>query len=83
VYLKPMHENPELSWFDTTGRIVADPASAAAKTHFRRSRGFLRALGEAIRRRRWRPPRERASETRVISESHDEAEQENAHRADS
>src|SRR5918994_687844 len=30
VYLKPMHENPELSWFDTTGRIAADPASAGA-----------------------------------------------------
>jgi hypothetical protein len=25
VYLKPMHENPEVSWFETTGRTVADP----------------------------------------------------------
>jgi hypothetical protein len=27
VYLKPMHENPEVSWFDTTGRDVEAPAA--------------------------------------------------------
>ena len=23
---EPMHENPEASWFDTTGRVMAEPA---------------------------------------------------------
>jgi hypothetical protein len=84
VYLKPMHENPELSWFDTTGRIAADPASAGApKARFPRSRGILRALGRVVGRGHRRPPREMGSETQVVTpESQDEAEQENAHRAD-
>jgi hypothetical protein len=26
VYLKPMHEDPQLSWFDTTGNVVLEEA---------------------------------------------------------
>jgi hypothetical protein len=29
VYLKPMHENPELSWFETTGRAAEDAETPA------------------------------------------------------
>jgi hypothetical protein len=29
VYLKPMHEDPETSWFETTGRLVEDEPIAA------------------------------------------------------
>jgi hypothetical protein len=36
VWLKPMHENPELSWFETAGRITGDVASVPA------SRSYLR-----------------------------------------
>jgi len=28
VYLKPMHENPEQSWFDTTGKVTESPTPA-------------------------------------------------------
>jgi hypothetical protein len=81
VYLKPMHENPELSWFDTTGRVVADPASAStSKARFRRSHGILRALGTAIGRHRRGPQRELESESR--GEGQDEAQRE-VHRTDS
>ena len=31
VYLKPMHENPEQSWFDTTGRIGLDAPVAPSR----------------------------------------------------
>jgi hypothetical protein len=41
VYLKPMHENPEQSWFDTTGRIGLDTAVARSP---RKPLGLLRAL---------------------------------------
>jgi hypothetical protein len=32
VYLKPMHENPEVSWFDTTGKIAASLAHGVEGT---------------------------------------------------
>src|SRR5206468_3015336 len=31
VYLKPMHEDPELSWFETTGKAAADKADGPPK----------------------------------------------------
>jgi hypothetical protein len=31
VYLKPMHENPELSWFETTGRIAGASSCIGAE----------------------------------------------------
>ena len=49
VYLKPMHENPEVSWFDTTGRVVAEPAAEHSRPRFRRLRGFWRVLTAAPR----------------------------------
>jgi hypothetical protein len=55
VYLKPMHENPELSWFETTGRlgteptVIADPAAP-----FQRRRSAFHALAQALRRGRVR-----------------------------
>jgi len=51
VYLKPMHENPELSWFDTTGRAADEvPSPRLAKPRFPRSRRILRALRQALAR---------------------------------
>src|SRR4029077_10351919 len=41
VYLKPMHENPEQSWFDTTGRVGLDAVVAASP---RKQIGVLRAF---------------------------------------
>ncbi|PYQ01279.1 MAG: hypothetical protein DMF83_26065, partial [Acidobacteria bacterium] len=31
VYLKPMHEDPELSWFETTGKAVGDKAERSKR----------------------------------------------------
>jgi len=31
VYLKPMHEDPELSWFETTGRAATDKADGPSE----------------------------------------------------
>ena len=31
VYLKPMHENPEVSWFETTGRVAAASSCMGAE----------------------------------------------------
>ncbi len=40
VYLRPMHENPEVSWFETTGKVGDDTGAG------RRRRFFLdRLLG--------------------------------------
>ncbi|HEY3043214.1 MAG TPA: hypothetical protein VGJ39_04280, partial [Vicinamibacterales bacterium] len=41
VYLKPMHEDPELSWFETTGKAAADKADGPSK---RSSWSWLRRL---------------------------------------
>jgi hypothetical protein len=54
VYLKPMHENPELSWFETTGRIEPQLRQAAATPRFSRSRAAFRAVARAVRG--WRRP---------------------------
>ncbi len=40
VYLKPMHEGPQLSWFETTGKVVAEHTARP-----RRWRSALRRLG--------------------------------------
>jgi len=32
VYLKPMHEDPELSWFETTGKVTVDKAEGPLKS---------------------------------------------------
>jgi hypothetical protein len=40
VYLKPMHENPEVSWFETTGKVGAEAATPA--------RGVTVAVGRAL-----------------------------------
>src|SRR5262245_61950299 len=58
VYLKPMHENPELSWFDTTAVRMEDVATAAGSGRLRRamrSVGLVlaavrRSIGAAVRR---------------------------------
>ena len=68
VYLKPMHENPEVSWFDTTGRVVAEPAGERPRPRFRRLRGFWRVLTAALRslwRRRAAPAPSGCSEPTV------------------
>jgi plasmid stabilization system protein ParE len=48
VYLKPMHENPELSWFDTTGRAVAPVAAAGPPAP---APSLIPAFYKALRRR--------------------------------
>jgi hypothetical protein len=57
VYLKPMHENPELSWFDTTGREVEEP-TAARRPRLRSVRlsGIRRLFRVAANRLRPRRP---------------------------
>jgi hypothetical protein len=42
VYLKPMHENPELSWFETTGKIAETQPSV------RRRKQRLRLVGQLL-----------------------------------
>jgi hypothetical protein len=84
VYLKPMHENPELSWFDTTGRIGTDP-TAAARPQPLRWRGAVfgelaRALRQVGRRQRRRPMQEPA---RPAETQDSENEPDHDHRADS
>src|SRR6266852_1232359 len=59
VYLKPMHENPELSWFETTGRITGDTASVPASRSYLRpalSRFLKAAVPHLLRARRTQPP---------------------------
>jgi hypothetical protein len=59
VYLKPMHENPEVSWFETTGRIAGDVGSARApRSHLRAtlSRFLKAAVRQLLRPRRTHPP---------------------------
>jgi hypothetical protein len=84
VYLKPMHENPELSWFDTTGRIGTD-TTAAPRPRRLRGRGaavfeeIRRALRQVSRRQRRRP----AQEPAPPAETQDsENEPDHGHRAD-
>jgi hypothetical protein len=52
VYLKPMHEDPEVSWFETTGRSVEDEPGR----RLRRGRPFQRTARALARLRRaaWR-----------------------------
>jgi hypothetical protein len=54
VYLKPMHENPELSWFDTTGKATESPGPQA----MRRARypRLLRQIVSAAKAARAREP---------------------------
>ena len=49
VYLKPMHEDPQLSWFETTGKVVTERPPRP-----RRWRSALRWVA-GLRRRRLRP----------------------------
>ena len=49
VYLKPMHEDPELSWFETTGR-AADAAEAVPSRRGRPT--WRRRLQQALARPR-------------------------------
>ncbi len=84
VYLKPMHENPELSWFETTGRLGADAVTMnPSRPRFRRIRAILRALKEAVRRGRGRPPQQPVSRIEVATcEAQDQAKQGEAHGSD-
>jgi len=59
VYLKPMHEDPELSWFETTGRAATETAEGRSKhrwwSRLKRVRARLarpRAWGRRGRHRR-------------------------------
>jgi len=84
VYLKPMHENPEVSWFDTTGRMSPDQAAArpAKAPRLSRSRAIFRALAEAISRGRRPNAREAGLAVEGAgSDSESEVEEESAHRA--
>lgn len=49
VYLKPMHEDPEGSWFETTGRVADGRVEEVAQ---RPRRGVLDALRRLVGRRR-------------------------------
>jgi hypothetical protein len=81
VYLKPMHENPELSWFDTTGRAADDlPAVRPATPKSRRARAGLRALAQALARRRRTPAAAVQAEPKP---NQPEAEERSVHRTDS
>jgi hypothetical protein len=53
VYLKPMHENPELSWFDTTGKVAESPGpTTRGRAHrFRVLRQMFSAVKAAKARR--------------------------------
>ncbi len=46
VYLKPMHENPEVSWFDTTGRVGPDTTLAPSTS---KTLGALCSLSGCLR----------------------------------
>jgi hypothetical protein len=49
VYLKPMHENPELSWFETTGRVGAESTTSPEPAPgLRRARAVLGAVRSAL-----------------------------------
>src|SRR6266545_1077019 len=61
VYLKPMHENPEVSWFETTGRAAED-AETPVRRHpslawLRRRLAILERARRLYSRRRMRPQR--------------------------
>jgi len=76
VYLKPMHENPELSWFETTGRIAGDVASEPAPSSYLRttvSRLLKTAVPQLLRRGRRRPPT--GSPSQPSSEQHKHSDQ--------
>ena len=52
VYLKPMHENPECSWFETTGRVGADvdPPRAPSRAWLGTAcSAVTRSIGAALR----------------------------------
>jgi hypothetical protein len=51
VYLKPMHENPEVSWFDTTGRVADEPLVDRPRSPVAALRGLARRLSVARRLR--------------------------------
>jgi hypothetical protein len=77
VYLKPMHENPELSWFETTGRIEPQPARPA-EPRFGRSRALLRALAGAVRRQRRQAPVQCAGQAEVAAPATQQEEEQRA-----
>jgi hypothetical protein len=65
VYLKPMHENPEVSWFETTGRITGDTADVPASRSYLHptvSRFLKAAVLQLFRPRRTHPPATQASQ---------------------
>jgi len=47
VYLKPMHESPEVSWFDNTGREVAAPSAERPGRGLGRP-SWLRGFGRMV-----------------------------------
>jgi len=80
VYLKPMHENPELSWFETTGRLGPEPAARARQPRFLRGRALLRALAGAVRRQPRVPVESPAQVVAAGAQSQQEQDQGEAHR---
>ena len=60
AYLKPMHEDPELSWFETTGKAAPDRADRPSKrgrgSWLQRLRVRLVRASAWWRRHRQRPP---------------------------
>jgi len=82
VYLKPMHENPEHSWFDTTGRLggeVEDPVDRAG--HPGRLTGLLGRVGRLLRREPRRRGGADASETGGSGAGRDQGEHADSQRA--
>jgi hypothetical protein len=83
VYLKPMHENPELSWFDTTGRQGGEPAGTPARApRLQRTRAALRGLSRVLHRRRHDLTTPAEIETRTDRARDGETENGGGHRTD-
>jgi hypothetical protein len=75
VYLKPMHESPEVSWFDTTGRTADD---VPARRSTRPMIGWWRRLSHGLARAVRRQP----AKSRALEPSQDQDDPQADHRAD-
>ena len=77
VYLKPMHEDPELSWFDTTGRVgIQAPTATEPRRRFRRTKLAFDAIRGALHRGRIHGPHAAAPRTPTPSERREDCQEE-------